>query len=348
MNKEGNQTADNNMRNPETPWSWEHWQQLNARTRQQALAATTSKQAWGRIIKQARQVLRSYSTSFFIVTRFLPPAKRAQVEAIYAAVRYPDEIVDSFALPTASRAELLADWALHFEVAIAVDSLRERLKLGVPCFLASFAQVVRDAQIPPEHYRSFLAAMRHDLAPRAFHTWEDLVESYIYGSAIVVGYFLAYVYGPATGDQTGQDFQRALQASRALGIALQLTNFLRDVAEDQRRGRLYLPLDLLRAEGLIAPDASDPRQQPAFHRVLRRLTQVAETYYAVAAANLDAFAPDCRTAIHACIDVYRQLNWQINNSPRGILHRESVPLRRKFQVLPASKYWRLPLAYLPR
>lgn len=334
------------MHTPETPWSWEHWHQLDAMTRQQALQVATEQRAWACLVKQARHVLRSYSTSFFIVTRFLPPAKRAQVEAIYAAVRYPDEIVDSFALPTADRAQLLSDWAAQYETALMVDSVQARLQRGVPCFLASFAQVVQDAGIPHEHYRAFLAAMQHDLAPGTFHTLEELIESYIYGSAIVVGYFLAYVYGPATGDQTGQEFQRALQASRELGIALQLTNFLRDVAEDQRRGRLYLPLQMLQAEGVFAPDANDPQQQPAFQQVLSQLTQISEEYYAAAAANLDAFAPDCRTAIHACIDVYRQLNRQINQSPRGLLHRESVPLHRKFQVLPVSKYWRLPLAYL--
>jgi phytoene/squalene synthetase len=111
------------------------------------------------------------------------------------------------------------------------------------------------------------------------------------------------------------------------------------VAEDQKRGRVYLPQDLLRVEGLYDPDATDPQQQAAFNRVLRKLTKIAEVYYAEATANRDAFAPDCRTAIHACINVYRQLNRQIETSPHGILHRESVPMRRKFQVLPPSKYW---------
>lgn len=334
------------MRNADAPWSLDYWKQLDSLTRQDALQAASDKDAWAVVVKQARRVLRSYSTSFFIVTRFLPPAKRAMVEAIYAAVRYPDEIVDTFDLPVRSRYQLLEDWAVQYEVALSIASLKERLKLGVPCFIASFAQVVQDAKIPHEHYQSFLSAMRHDIEPRQFQTLEDLIDSYIYGSAIVVGYFLAYVYGPATGDFSGEDFNRALRSSRALGIALQLTNFLRDVAEDQRRGRLYLPLDLLQAEGIFNPDATNTTQQAAFSRVLSHLTQISENYYADALANLDAFSPDCRTAINACIDVYRQLNRQIEGSPRGILHRESVPLRRKFQVLPTSKYWRLPMAYL--
>jgi phytoene synthase len=334
------------MRKPEAPWSYEYWQRLDAETRQRALKTDSDEKAWRIISRQARQVLRSYSTSFYIVTRFLTPHKRAQVETIYAAVRYPDEIVDTFQLQLREKENLLEVWEHQYKVALTVSSLCERLTLGVPCFVAGFAQVVHNAGIPPEYYISFLSAMKLDVSPRRFSTLEDLIDSYIYGSAIVVGYFLAYVYGPAKGDLADESFHRALKASRDLGIALQLTNFLRDVAEDQRRGRLYLPQEMLWEEGLYDPDATNPQQQQAFRRVLKKLTRISENYYAAAFANLDAFAPDCRTAIHACIDVYRQLNQQIETNPHGILHRESVSLRRKFQVLPSSKYWRLPLAYL--
>jgi len=306
--------------------------------------ASSEAEAWQIITRQARGVLRTYSTSFFLVTRFLPPAKRAQVEAIYAAVRYPDEIVDSFPLAPTERAVRLERWAAEYEVALEAQSIKEALGQGVPCFLAGFTRVVREAGIPPEHYRSFLAAMREDVWPRRYSTLEDLIESYVYGSAIVVGYFLTYVYG----SPTRQDFARALTSARYLGVALQLTNFLRDVAEDQRRGRLYLPLDMLRAEGVEEPDAADPRQQAAFRRVLRDLARTAEDHYARSLADLDAFAPDSRVAIRACVNVYRQLNQRIAASPRGIQHRESVPTGQKFKALPPSKFWRLPLAYLIR
>lgn len=323
-------------------WSETIWDRLEQRAHRLASAATSEAAAWEIIVRQARTVLRTYSTSFFIVTRFLPPAKRARVEAIYAAVRYPDEIVDTFPLAPEERVARLDRWAADYETALAARSIKEALRLNVPCFLASFTRVVREAGIPPEHYRSFLAAMHQDVRPRRYSTLDDLIESYVYGSAIVVGYFLTYVYGSST----KQDFERALASARHLGIALQLTNFLRDVAEDQRRGRLYLPLDLLRAEGIEAADATDPQQQAAFQRVLRRMTKIAEDHYARARADLDAFAPDSQTAIHACINVYRQLNQRIAASPHGLQHRESVPVSQKFKVLPASKYWRLPLAYL--
>ena len=334
------------MSKPTAPWSLDYWEKLNTQTSAQALRSGTEVEAWVAINKQARLVLRSYSTSFFVVTRFLPPFKRQQVEAIYAAVRYPDEIVDTFNLSHSRRHELLDEWARSYDLALQTVTIQECLQKGVPAFIASFAQVVKSSKIPPEHYHSFLEAMRFDISPRQFETLDELIDTYIYGSAIVVGYFLAYVYGAANGENNGQEFKRVLKSSRDLGIALQLTNFLRDVAEDQRRGRLYLPMEMLRAQGLQNPDATNPAQHLAFNQVLNCLTEISEEYYGKAAENLDAFAPDSRTAIRACINVYRELNQQINQSPRGILHRESVPLRRKFQVLPPSKYWRLPVAYL--
>jgi 15-cis-phytoene synthase len=333
---------------PTGVWSESDWRRLERQTRARALRASSEDAAWEIIIRQARAVLRAYSTSFFIVTRFLPSRKRSQVEAVYAAVRYPDEIVDSFRLAPAERMRRLDEWGAQYEEALAADSIKDLLRRRTPCFLASFSRVARETAIPPEHYRSFIAAMRLDVCPRRFSTLDDLIDSYVYGSAIVVGYFLAYIYGSTSAG----DFARALSSARHLGIALQLTNFLRDVGEDQRRGRLYLPLDMLRDEGIHEgireADAADPRQQEALHRVLKRMTAVAEDHYARALADLDAFSADSRTAIRACIDVYRRLNERISRNPRGLRHRESVPMSEKFRALPPSKYWRLPLAYLAR
>jgi phytoene synthase len=294
------------------------------------------------VAREARAVLRAYSTSFFIVTRFLPPEKRLRVEAIYAAVRYPDEIVDTFPLRAHEKIALLDEWHAQYDRALGAASLPEAMDDGAPAFVALFTAVVNACGIPHEYYRAFLEAMRSDAQPRRFETLPDLIDNYIYGSAIVVGYFLAYVYGP----ERPSDWQRALRSARSLAIALQLTNFMRDVAEDQRRGRLYLPLDMLADEGITAPDATDPRQHDAFARVLRKMARIAEDMYAASAADLTAFAADSRVAIRACIDVYRQLNDRIGRSSAGILHREQVPFTQKVRVLPRSKYWKLPLAYL--
>jgi phytoene synthase len=313
-------------------WTEREWQCLNART---------DRGGWHAVARAARFVLRNYSTSFFIVTRFLPPRKRAEVEVIYAAVRYPDEIVDSFPLSAEEKCQRLDAWSADYVLSLDSGNFTKSIESGCTPFAAAFAEVVRLRRIPPEHYFSFLDAMRLDVNPRIYTTLDDLIESYVYGSAIVVGYFLAHIYGSSRPDSFG----RALASARHLGIALQLTNFLRDIGEDQRRGRVYMPADLLRAEGLSAVDVDNASQKTALNRVASGMSAIAETYYALAERDLEAFAPDSRVAIRACIDVYRRLNQRIGASALGVRHRESVPMTEKFAVLPGSKYWRLPLAY---
>ncbi|MFP4191008.1 MAG: phytoene/squalene synthase family protein [Candidatus Hydrogenedentota bacterium] len=320
------------------------WTALEERTRAAMLEQMDEEAAWLAGVASARRVLRNYSTSFYLVTRFLPAPKRHEVEAIYAAVRYPDEIVDTFALNAGDSLGRLEALRSLYRTALEYPSLRERLRNDIPWFLALFARVVRNNDVPPPYYEAFLDAMARDARPRPFATLDNLIAEYVYGSAIVVGYFLAYVYGPHRED----DFPRAMDAARSLGIALQLTNSLRDVAEDHRLGRLYLPVDMLQEEGLESDaDPLDSAQQVPLARVIRRVADFAEEYYQAATRDLDAFAPDSRTAIHACIEVYGQLNQRIAESPRhSILHRVNVPVSAKFRVLPTSKYWRLPLAYL--
>lgn len=325
-------------------WSIEKWNSVERLTRTRALNAKSEKDSWQIITKEARGVMRNYTTSFFIVSRFLPAIKRAKVEIIYSAVRYPDEIVDTFHIDTKSKNSLLNEWRKNYEVSLSCDSIRDSMQSGVPPFLAAFAEIVKESGIPKDHYHAFLDAMQRDVEPQPFSTLEDLIDNYIYGSAIVVGYFLAYVYGA----KKEEDFERALRSASDLGIALQLTNFLRDVGEDERRGRVYLPQDLLREFGIEKLNVKDGNQHFALAQVLNHLALIADDYYKKSKANLDAFSPDCRLAIDACIKVYSRLNERIAKNKEGIKRRESVPMSEKFKVLPPSKYWRIPLAYLFR
>ena len=334
--------------NVEQVWSEEYWNKYEHLVRQKALSAKSDSQAWKEIVKASRKVMFSYTTSFFIVSRFLPPLKRRMVEVIYATVRYPDEVVDTFPLTAEERDNRINRWEESYELGLNCHSLRTALEAKVPAFLAGFTRVVRESGIPPEHYRSFISAMRHDIRPRTFETLEDLIDNYVYGSAVVVGYFLAYVYGPSKANR----MEDILACSRDLGIGLQLTNFLRDVKEDQRRGRLYLPADMLDKSGIQVGDScnlgdlNDATRHRKVLRVIHQMAEIAESYYQKSAQRLDAFAPDCRVAIKACIDVYGKLNSQIAASPDCIVRRESVSTREKFSVLPARKYWRLPMTLL--
>lgn len=323
------------------PWNLSQWQRLEAAARARIERARSEAAAWRLIVRFSRRVLRAFSSSFFLVTRFLPRRQRAQVEVIYASVRFPDEIVDTFPLPPARRIGMLDDWERCYFEALRHQGTRTRVAAGIPWILAGFAEVAARAAIPPEHYSAFLASMRRDAHPAPFPDLRSLIDDYVYGSAIVVGFFLTHVYGHAP-QSTMED---ALRCARELGIALQLTNFARDTFDDRRRGRLYLPLDMLAAEGLTARDCHDPASEAALRRAVRRLAQTADAGYDYARRNLDAFAPECRAAIGACIEVYRALNRRFLSEgapPRG---RVSLSAAEKFRVLPADKYWRVPLAY---
>jgi phytoene synthase len=304
------------------PWTFGQWAALENRVRSSRGAA------YAVTCRTARQVLHAYSSSFFLVTRFLPAAKRTNVELIYAAVRYPDEIVDTFPLTDTSRHALLDQWERDFHHALTLADIPSRLAAELPWILAAFAEVVREHRIPAEHYVAFLDAMRRDIEPTPFTTLPDLIDRYIYGSAIVVGYFLAHVYGAAPGHTLDETYT----ASANLGIALQLTNFCRDVEEDRARGRSYIPSELVGDHGLA----------PA----IRTLAEDADARYAEAARTLHVFSPDTRAAIRACIDVYGMLNRRILNAGGEVRIRHSVPVTAKLSALPPSKYWRIPLAYM--
>ena len=321
------------------PWNPEQWARFDASLRRETLATGGGEEAWRRVTRGALRVMARYSTSFYIVSRFLPSHKRERVEVIYAAVRYPDEVVDTFDVPDTEKVRRLDGWAGDYERALAIPDFRAAIAEGVPPVLAGFVRVVREAGIPPEHYRAFLGAMRMDVAPRPFATMDDLIDTYIYGSAVVVGYFLAHVYGPARPGGLGP----ALCGARELAIALQLTNFVRDVGEDRRRGRVYLPQDLLQACGADMDRLDDPGNRKRVLAVIRAVAAHAEESYERAESAVDRFAPDARVAIRACIDVYRKLNSGILSGRDCVARRESVSPWRKFRALPSCKYWRLPL-----
>jgi len=334
----------NNAVPSEFLWTEAKWNLIEEQTALRVLNSCSEAEAWKIIVRQARDVLKTYSTSFYVVTRFLPRLKREMVEVIYLAVRLPDEVVDSFDLDAEAQQAWVGNWEQQYERGLRERSLRDSILNGTSCLLAGFAKVVREANIPTEHYLAFLRAMRLDSSPRVFVSLDDLVNNYIYGSAIVVGYFLTHVYGSVT----ESDFPRALRCARSLGIALQLTNFLRDVGEDFNRGRIYLPADMLRVAGITTPDFTNPEQHEAVSQVVMHLVDIAEEHYAQSLNDLNAFSKDSRVAIEACIKVYRRLNDRIRQSGFRPPHRESVPAREKFQALPASKYWRIPMAYLTK
>tara|TARA_Y100001954_G_C15709135_1_gene552017 strand:- start:11 stop:1024 length:1014 start_codon:yes stop_codon:yes gene_type:complete len=295
-------------------------------------------------VKFSRKVLKTHSTSFFIVTRFLPKFMRDEVELVYGSVRFPDEIVDSFNIENDEKKILLSNWRNKYRLALETNSFEESINKDVPILLAGFTEVVKKYSIPTNYYESFLDAMELDVEPRDFENTDDLINNYVYGSAIVVGYFLAYVYGSSQID----NFEETLKSSKELGIALQLTNFIRDINEDLKRGRVYIPKTILKNNGIDLKNYENNVNQntSSINSARMELASIANKYYKESEKGIESFSPESRVAIKACIELYGKLNDRIISRGNDIKNRESLSWSEKLGALPSSKYWKLPIAYL--
>ena len=295
-------------------------------------------------VKFSRKVLKTHSTSFFIVTRFLPKFMRDEVELVYGSVRFPDEIVDSFDIKNYEKKELLSNWRNKYRLALESGSFEDSINKDVPILLAGFTEVVKKYSIPSSYYESFLDAMELDVEPRDFEDTDDLIDNYVYGSAIVVGYFLAYVYGSSQID----NFEETLKSSKELGIALQLTNFIRDINEDLKRGRVYIPKTILNNNGIDLKNYDNNVNQntSSINAARMELASIANKYYKESEKGIESFSPESRIAIKACIELYGKLNDRIISRGNDIKTRESLSWSEKLGALPSSKYWKLPIAYL--
>jgi len=177
-----------------------------------------------------RRIFRKYSWTYYYSTQMLPPDVRKRVWVLYAFFRLADEHVDN---PVLEPAEQLRAFRDDVDFAWSRGTSREPV-------LRCFVRVARQHGIERPWVEAFLDSMEMDLTVSCYPRYSDL-ERYVYGSAEVVGLMMARVMrAPDAG----------LGHARLLGHAMQITNFLRDVAEDHARGRIYIPLEDLRRFGI--------------------------------------------------------------------------------------------------
>jgi 15-cis-phytoene synthase len=186
-----------------------------------------------------RRVQRTHSKTYYFSTQLLPPEVKPHVHALYAFMRYADEIVDNPG-HTSLDEQLAALEAFEEETMAAVTG--EEVSNPV---LRAYANTVRTRGIEPGNITAFMKSMKMDTYVFSYPTYEDLAV-YTYGSAAVVGLMMCRVVGVAD--------ERAEEHAEALGVAMQLSNFLRDVREDWHRGRVYLPLEDLARFGYTEED----------------------------------------------------------------------------------------------
>lgn len=270
-----------------------------------------------------------HGRTYFLATRLLPADRRPAVHALYGFARWADDIVDDTGTEATAAERAAALTRLD-------RLLRRALTGGGPTdepVVHALADTADRYAIEPAHFTDFMASMRADLTVTDYATYADL-RAYMHGSAAVIGLQMLPVLGTVTA--------RALAAphAAALGVAFQLTNFLRDVGEDLDRGRIYLPADLLAAHGvhrdLLLWSRRTGRHDPRLTAALRAFEDLTRAVYREAEPGLAMLDPVARPCIRTAYLLYRHILDAVADGGYAVLHRRAVVSRRRRAAVAAD------------
>ncbi len=248
-----------------------------------------------------RAVAKARARNFYYSFILLPPEKKNAMCAVYAFMRYCDDLSDE---PGATRT--------------AIDRWREALTEALagrpdenptwPAFLDS----VERYSIPHEYFYDMIEGVASDLTPRTIDTFDDLYQ-YCYRVASVVGLTTIHIFGFKSPE--------AIPLAEKCGIAFQLTNILRDVREDAELGRVYLPSEDLARFNVSVDDLQHARRTEQFGRLMEFETERARRYYRESAPLLDLIDKQSRPSLWALIAIYSRLLDHLAESKYDVLTR---------------------------
>jgi phytoene synthase len=268
-----------------------------------------------------RRIARSRAKNFYYSFLLLSAQQRKAMCAIYAFMRYCDDLSDE---PGATRAAI-DRWRAEME-----EALLGRFS-GHPVWPA-FHHTVRRFGIPHEYFREMIAGVASDLEPRSLQTFDELYR-YCYQVASVVGLTIIHIFG--------FDTRSALPLAEKCGVAFQLTNILRDIREDAERGRIYLPAEDLRRFGVSEQDLRAGKRNDDFLRLMRFQAARARTYYDESLPLLDLVHPRSRPSLWALIAIYSRLLERIEATNYDVFSR-------RVRLSSLEKSWILVQAVLSR
>lgn len=271
----------------------------------------------------ARATIAHHSKSFALASRLLGTRLRDQTAVVYTWCRRADDAVDG--APASEGVDALARLTEELDATYA-GVARDPV-------LAAFGAVAHERAIPRSYPAELLAGMAMDVTGTTYVTVEDLI-TYAWRVAGVVGLMMSHVFGVSDDD--------ALVHAAHLGIAMQLTNISRDVAEDWERGRLYLPDELLAAHGAagLAGELHGPlpvtARAPVGHAV-RDLLAIADRYYRSGDRGIRALPWRAALAVRAARRVYAAIGARIARTGYDVTAgRAVVPTGRKLAHVAAA------------
>jgi phytoene synthase len=263
-----------------------------------------------------RELNKRYGTTYYWSTWALPRVKRHHVWALYAFCRYADDIVDDLAdVPTDVRAKALTDFGDRFFADLAAGHSDDPI-------LKAVVHTVRAFGHDPECFARFLRSMTMDLTVDHYDTWDDLLV-YMDGSAAVIGEMMLPILEPCS--------PAARPHARDLGLAFQLTNFLRDVAEDLDRGRVYLPVEDL---DRFAVDVRRRTVDDDWRALMRFEIERARSLYASADLGIAMLPPASARCVEAARVLYARILERIERADYDVFSaRARVPTFEKSAVV---------------
>lgn len=272
--------------------------------------------------EHCRRLNARHGRSFYLATLLLPQWKRRHVHALYGFTRHVDDIVDSNGEEDAEEREKALDGvARRLGATLAGEELR-----GDPV-LPAFAHTVRSFGIERADIDAFLRSMRGDLTVTRYATYDDLL-AYMEGSAAAIGLMMLPVLETVPGAA-----KQAREPARELGRAFQLTNFLRDVAEDLGRGRVYLPQEDLDRFGVTEDDLRTGSSRRALRELVAFEADRARDHYRRALDGLRLLTPSSRPCIRAAYELYGGILDEIARAGHDVLGgRARVPRRRRAAI----------------
>ncbi len=238
----------------------------------------------------AEDVARRRARNFYYSFVVLPPEKRRAFCAVYAFMRYCDDISDGSGARENKR-QLLETWRAQLNAAVQGDFD------GSP-ILPAFHDAVRRFSIPADYFHWIIDGAEMDLSIDRYETFEDLYR-YCFNVASAVGLVCLQIFGYAD--------PGAPKLAEQCGIAFQLTNILRDVKEDADMGRVYLPAEDLQRFQIHAEELRDGACGQRFQDLMTYETKRAGDYYAQARKLLPLVDADSRAALWAMMEIYERL-----------------------------------------
>lgn len=272
---------------------------------------------------RCRELHKRHGRTYYLATRLLPQWKRRHVHALYGFTRYADEIVDrTDALPTDDRAAALDQWSRRFLAGLHGARVDDPLLPAVLHTIAVF-------DLDKADFTAFLRSMAMDLTVTSYPRYADLLD-YMEGSAAVIGTMMLPILGST-------DRAAAREPARQLGFAFQLTNFIRDVAEDLERGRTYLPDEDLARFGVTRADLTDAARQrrstPAIIELIEYEVARAQAHYAAAAPGITMLEPASQACMRTAYALYGGILDEVAANGFDVFtRRATVPNRRRAAV----------------